>query len=205
MRLSPPSRSCSTKNSRKNSRRSLGLALFFLLPVLAAFPEDVSVTLDREQGDLFATLVFRLDPTPVRLEPVEAGLKSRMLFTLQFMERREGLFSFLGDITVSEHTVEYSGYKDFLEDEYVLEDAPGRKTTFAWAPDFFKAFTRLERVLLNTPLPRERYNRCYFRAQARYFPVKLVAPLTLIYVLSPGNVIESGWQSAALPSYRSGE
>ena len=64
---------------------------------------DIDVV--RENTGLTATLVCRLNPSPSWIEPIESGLKSRIVFTLQLMERREGLIGFLGDIVLSERRI----------------------------------------------------------------------------------------------------
>jgi hypothetical protein len=202
MRPLPPSQSCSATSSRKNSVRPAVLpvvCLFFLLAPQAAPAQAATVEVVRQAGNCIATIVFPLTPSPERLEPIEAGLKSRMVFTVQVMERREGFFSFLGDIILGETTIDYAGYKDFLEDLFVLEDGQGRKTTFTGGGDFFNAFSRVDALPLASLSPCASRPGRYVRVQARYYPVKLVAPLTLIYVFSPRGVIESGWRTAAIP------
>jgi hypothetical protein len=196
---SPPLQSCSTTNSRRNRFGvPAAIAVLFLVFPRTAPAEEASLAVVRRAGGHAATIVFALDSGPERREPIEAGLKSRMVFTLQIVERRVGFFSFLGDVTLGETTVEYTGYKDFLEDLYVLEDAAGAKKMYASFGDFFRAFTRAEGIGFERFLPGGASPGRYVRVQVRYFPVKLVTPLTLIYVLSPGEVIESGWREAAL-------
>jgi hypothetical protein len=188
-----------TVNSRKNRLFAGGVFLFFLLISTHAFTDTLDISVSRGNIGLSVTVLYQLDPSPSRIEPIESGLKSRIVFTIQYMERREGLFFFLGDIVLSELAVEYTGYKDFLEDTYILEDSRGRKMVFKTPAEFFQAFTRLQSVPLDTLIAPGNDGHHYLRAQVRYFPVKLLAPLTLVYILSPGDVIESGWQQVALP------
>jgi hypothetical protein len=161
--------------------------------------DDLSVTLLSERNHLLLTAVYRLPSVRDILDPIENGLKSRVVFTLRLVEPRAGLFAFLGDATILEKTVAAVGYKDFFENVYVLEDEAGRKKTFAREDDFVAAFVSLSRFPLDEFLAARPGARSFLRLQAKVYPVRLIAPLTLIYLLSESGVLESGWVAVSLP------
>ncbi|MBN2352292.1 MAG: DUF4390 domain-containing protein [Spirochaetales bacterium] len=159
----------------------------------------LSAALVTEKGRVYLSAAFTLDSMRDVLEPIESGLKSRVVFTVQLVKPREGLLSFLGDIIVLEKTVSIVGYEDFYENVFVLEDETGRKTTYARENDFAAAFATLSRYPLGEFMRSRAGERCFLRLRAKVYPVQLIAPLTLVYLLSSSGVIESDWVRVDFP------
>ena len=205
MRKTPfaPSRICSTINSRKNraSLLILGGCLCLASPPLAAqqiVGGQLSAVLANESGHPFLSAVFRLPSSRDILEPIGSGLKSRAVYTLQLVEPRAGLLSFLGETVVLEKTVSIVGYEDFFENVYVLEDEAGRRTTFTREDDFVTAFASLSRYPLDEFVGDRGSAGSFLRLRVKVYPVQLIAPLTPIYLLSSSGVIESEWVKVGL-------
>ncbi len=203
-RPSAPLRSCSTVNSRRIKAPRLILACGLLLAPLplSAQPASggrLSASLVAEKNRVFLRAAFALDSVRDVLEPIESGLKSRVVFTIQLVKPRTGLLSFLGDDVLLEKTVSFVGSEDFYENVFVLEDEAGRKKTFAREEDFAAAFATLARYPLDEFLRARDGERCFLRLRVKVYPVRLVAPLTLIYLLSSSGVIESDWVRVELP------
>jgi hypothetical protein len=159
----------------------------------------LSAALVPDKGRLFLSAVFRLTASRDVLEPIGSGLKSRAVFTVQLVEPRSGLWSFLGDVVLLEKNVTFVAYKEFYENVFVIEDEAGRKTAFAREDDFAVAFASLSRYPLEEFLAARGRAGSFLRVRAKVYPVQLVSPLTLIYLLSSSGVIESDWERVALP------
>ena len=196
---SPPSHNCLRRNLKKNSILLSFLAAFLFTSIGQGFGDNLKAAFVNDNSSFALDIEYEFGSFPSVLEPIEAGLKSQIIFTIQLCEKREGFFSFLGDIVLHEETVQYVGHKDFFEKVYVLEDAGGEKTVFANAEDFFYAFRTLRRYSVNHYLPSEKTPRLFFRVQVTVYQVKLVAPLTLIYSFSKEGVFESGWKTITFP------
>jgi hypothetical protein len=202
-RRSAPSRIFSTKSFRRNSAAVIAIGFFVLLasacsPVSAP-TGTLSAAILEEKTGLVLTAAYRLVDNSDILDAVERGLKSRVVFTVQVVERRPPAFLFPAEAQVAEKIIETVGYKDFYENVYILEDAVGRKTAFERVDEFLSALTSLRGLPLGELLPGRKKSPLFVRLQVKVYPVKLVAPLTLAYLLSSSGVIESGWTLVALP------
>ncbi|HEQ71917.1 MAG TPA: DUF4390 domain-containing protein, partial [Spirochaetia bacterium] len=146
-----------------------------------------------DQSVRYLTARYRFGPGEDILEPLEDGLSSRIRFTIELCERREGLFAFLGDPVVNEERVEYIGYRDFFAGVFVWEDEFGGRSTFASPREFLDTFRTLTRYPLPEPPPGSDHERFYIRVRVRINQVELTPPLTLIYLISRSGIYESEW------------
>jgi hypothetical protein len=158
------------------------------------FPDVLFAQLTVEDTHYFLTLDYQWEAEEEILEPIESGLKSEMTFIIQLCQKREGILSFLGDIVILEKIIHSTGYKDFFENVYVIEDESGDKMYFQAKADFIKAFQSLSRYPIDDFLWENKSILSFLRVKGRVYQVKLIVPLTLIYFFSSKGIIESDWK-----------
>jgi hypothetical protein len=184
---------------KKNNLAIPFLILCFSICARSGFGEGLFLDVYRNDTSVFVMVKYQFELFQEIMEPIEAGLKSQITFTIQLFEKEEGFFSFLGDRFLNEKKPEFVGYKDFFENVFVIENERGEKLNFATKEEFLAAFLALNQFPLDDFMREKKSAQCYLRVQVQLYKVKLIVPLTLIYFFSMKGVFESEWKTIALP------
>jgi hypothetical protein len=205
------SRSSSTADSRRNSRRGhaalLAAALLAVLPALASpaplAAQAVALAVDRRAAGaaadvLAARVSFRWNRMAELVSSLRAGMESRITFTLRLYERRRGLIPFRRDKLVAEKRAERSAFWDFLDGTFVVESENGARQSFESAEDLLRGFLTLSDVTLSV-VPRAGSPAYYVRARALFEPVRLMPPLTLVGLVGRAATVTTPWAVREAP------
>ncbi len=126
------------------------------------------------------------------LEALNSGLKSQIIFTIKIYERSEGLFAFLGDRLVAEFNPSLVAYRDFFDEEYVIEPWQGEKNSFKNVEQFFTAFFTLNDFMLQG-IEESQLSRYYVLVRIQLDSVKLIPPFTILSLLPFEGRFISPW------------
>ena len=212
-RRSTPSRNSSTAGSRRSSARplaaALGTVLGLGLPVLgvaalAALPAPAAgaqvIELSVAPGDqsFTAAMSFHWSSTDALIESLRRGLESRITFTARLYERRRPAFAFAGDRLVLERTVVRSAFWDFLGQAFVLEEEGRPPETCTDPAQLVRSFFSVEESFPSARADASRGRR-YVAARARFEPVRLMPPLTLVGLAGAAASVTTPWVHREAP------
>ncbi|MBN1797026.1 MAG: hypothetical protein JW822_00500 [Spirochaetales bacterium] len=138
------------------------------------------------------TVTFTSSGKQAVLEALNDGLKSHITFSIKIYERSEGLFAFLGDRLVAEYNPSSVAYKDFFDDEYVIESWRGEKTGFKSFEQFFKTFLTLNDFILQG-IEESEVSGYYMLVRVQLDSVKLIPPFTILSFLPFKGRFLSPW------------
>lgn len=197
-----PCRSSSTAASRRSRAfraRAFPLSLAVVLLAAAAlvFPpaaraQVIELSMAPRGGMLTASLGFRWARTEGVIESLRRGLESRITFTTRLYERRRPAFAFAGDRVLSEKTVVRSAFWDFLDQVFVLEEEGSPQKTFTDPAELVRGFFFLEESF-NFTMADSLRRRLYVAARARFEPVRLMPPLTLVGLAGAAANVTTPW------------
>ena len=206
-------RSSSTAGSRRSSGRHLaarpgwllarGLAVLgsLALAALPSPPADAQVIeLSVAPGgqSFTAAMSFRWASTDALIESLRRGLESRITFTARLYERRRPAFAFAGDRLVSERTVVRSAFWDFLGQAFVLEEEGRPQKTCTDPEELVRGFFSVEEAFSAAGAGAAR-GRLYVAARARFEPVRLMPPLTLVGLAGAAASVTTPWVHREAP------
>jgi len=139
-----------------------------------------------------AAIAFRWSHADELIDSLRRGLESRITFTARLYERRNPAFAFAGDRLVSERTVVRSAFWDFLGREFVLEEEGRPLTTCTDSVELVRSFFTVDQSFRVTPAEVAR-GRMYVAARARFEPVRLMPPLTLVGLAGAAASVTTPW------------
>jgi len=143
-------------------------------------------------GAFAASLGFRWARTEEVIDSLRRGLESRITFTTRLYERRRPAFAFAGDRLVAERTVVRSAFWDFLEGVFVLEEEGSRQKTYTDPAALIRGFFTLEETFALSLSDTAR-RPLYVTARARFEPVRLMPPLTLVGLAGAAASVTTPW------------
>ncbi len=198
-RRSTPCRSSSTAGSRRSrpvaSRGSpfaAALITFLAFGVTGVGSQAIELSA-RPQGTVIdATVSFRWDRTDEVIDSLRKGLESRITFTTRLYERRRPAFAFAGDRLVAERTIVRSAFWDFLDQVFVLEEEGRPQKTYTDPARLVGAFFSLQQRFTVSRADAGR-RRLYVTARARFEPVRLMPPLTLVGLAGAAASVTTPW------------
>jgi hypothetical protein len=157
----------------------------------AARTQAIELSMAPRGGGLTTFLGFRWARTEEVVDSLRRGLESRITFTTRLYERRRPAFAFAGDRLVAERTVVRSASWDFLEQVFVVEEGSGQKT-YTDPADLIRGFFSLVETF---PLSSSDTMRrpLYVAARARFEPVRLMPPLTLVGLAGAAASVTTPW------------
>jgi hypothetical protein len=191
-------------SSRTGSRRSRpgrllpALAALLALAGPPAAAQALSLAVQRDDLVVGADAFFRWDKGGELAAALREGLESRITFTLRVFETAPGLRGLLGDRLLAERTVTRSAYYNFLDTDFVVEDSGGARLSFTALEDALEAFFTVRAGALLILRPGQA-GRCYAAAQARFDPVRLMPPLTIVSLAGAGGRVTTPWVRAEIP------
>lgn len=192
-----PCRSSSTAASRRNKAFPASLAVILLASAAPAFPpaahaQAIELSVAPRGGVLTASVGFRWPRTEEVIDSLLRGLESRITFTTRLYEKRRPAFAFAGDRVLSERTVVRSAFWDFLDQVFVLEEEGSPQKTFTDPAELVRGFFSLEESFSFTIADTAR-RRLYVAARARFEPVRLMPPLTLVGLAGAAASLTTPW------------
>jgi hypothetical protein len=197
---STPSRSFSTIASKRN--RSLGaaaaLCLLLLGPAAGCRAQAIELSIVPRGGYLAGSLSFRWARTDEVIDSLRRGLESRITFTVRLYEKRSPAFSFAGDRLLSQRTVTRSAFWDFLDRVFVVEEEGSPQKTYHEPADLIRGFFAVDEVF-GVDMGAAARRRLYVAARARFEPVRLMPPLTLIGLAGAAANVTTPWVQREAP------
>ena len=196
-----PSNGCSKRTSRRSSGRARPRAAGFLAALVlvgllsgggAASAQSVDLTVSRRSDGLYAGVRFHWDQVDALAGSLRDGLESRITFTVRLYERRSVSFLFSADRLVMERTVVRSALWDFLGQSFVVESSPGTRISYPSVAALLDGFFTVTNLVF--PVPRyDLGQRRYLVARARFEPVALAPPLSLVSLVGAAASASSPW------------
>jgi hypothetical protein len=147
---------------------------------------------------LTSFLGFRWARTEEVVDSLRRGLEARITFTTRLYEHRRPAFAFAGDRLVAERTVVRSAFWDFLEQVFVLEEEGSRQKTYTDPSELIRGFFSLEETFTFSS-PEAAHRALYVAARARFEPVRLMPPLTLVGLTGAAATVTTPWVSRDAP------
>jgi hypothetical protein len=126
------------------------------------------------------------------IDSLRRGLESRITFTIRLYERRSPAFFFAGDRLLSQRTVTRSAFWDFLDTVFVVEEDGGQRKTYHQPAELIGGFFALDEVF-SFDMAAAARRRLYVTARARFEPVRLTPPLTLIGLAGAAANVTTPW------------
>jgi hypothetical protein len=194
-----PLRSSSRTVSRRSRpvRRGL-LTLAVLLALASALSaQTLDLRVDAAGGTVDTHLIFHWGQSAALIKSLESGLESRISFTIRLFETRRGWLPFRRDRLVAERIISRSAYLDRLDERYVVEQ-DGDRRSFATDADLLSGFLNVEDAPFSGALLSPG-RALYVVAQARFEPVLLMPPLTLVRLVGVMASVASPWMRTDLP------
>ncbi len=198
-RRSTPCRSSSTADSRRNRRAAFrgfasaaALGVFLALGPSGAQSQDIELSARPQGTAISATVGFRWDRTDEVIDSLRKGLESRITFTTRIYERRRPAFAFAGDRLVTERTIVRSAFWDFLDQVFVLEEEGRPQKTYTDPAQLVRGFFSLQQSFTVSRADAAR-RRLYVAARARFEPVRLMPPLTLVGLTGAAASVTTPW------------
>jgi hypothetical protein len=171
------------------------LAIAALLSAAGALPaaaQSVELSLREAEGGLRASVLFHWSRTQSLLASLRDGLEARITFVIRLYESRTGLLPFPGDRLLAERVISRSAFWDFLDGSFVIESESGEHTTCSDENLLLRTFFSLSGVAL--PARAEAGGRLrYVTARARFEPVRLMPPLTIVALAGAGAAYTTPW------------
>ncbi len=170
--------------------------LFSLCLFVAVFPQENQIYLEirpQLQPERPGISVFfsTVHGEAIR-EALDQGLKSQIFFYIRLYRKAEGLFAFLGDHLIAEYSPWYTGYRDFFNEEYVLQRADGKTFGFKEFEEFLQEFFTLRDFML-WGMEESSLSGYYVQVMVQLDSVKLVTPFTILSLLSFEGRFTTGW------------
>ncbi len=192
-RRSTPCRSSSTAVSRRSrAAAAFAASLLFLSAAPLARGQAIELSMAPGGGAFTASLGFRWARTEEVIDSLRRGLESRITFTTRLYERRRPAFAFAGDRLVAERTVVRSAFWDFLERVFVLEEEGSGQKTYTDPAQLIRGFFSLEETF-SLSLSDTVRRPLYVTARARFEPVRLMPPLTLVGLAGTAASVTTPW------------
>jgi len=110
------------------------------------------------------------------------GLESQIFFYIRLYKKAEGFFAFLGDHLVAEYSPQCVGYRDFFDDDYVIENYDGKILRFKNPDKFVKELFSLRDFRLRG-MEEADHSGYYVMVMVQLDSVKLVPPFTILSLL----------------------
>ncbi len=198
-----PWKSCSRTASRRSRPGRLPAVLLCLFALAAgaaarAGAQGLALSVQRDHLLVGAEARFSWERTGELAATLREGLESRITITLRVYETAPGLRGLLGDRLLAERSVTRSAYYNFLDSDFVVEESSGRRLSFAGPEEALGAFFSLRAGALLILRP-DQAGRCYAAAQARFDPVRLMPPLTIVTLAGAGGRVTTPWVRAEIP------
>ena len=194
-----PSRNCSRTVSRRSRAVCRGVLTLVLLlsAATAASAQTLDLRVDAAGGMVNTHMIFHWTQSAALIKSLQSGLESRISFTVRLFEARRGWLPFRRDRLVAEMTIARSAYLDRLDDRYVVEQ-DGKRRSFAVDADLLAGFlTVADAPFTGSSLTPGR--ALYVMARARFEPVLLMPPLTLVSLVGATASVATPWVKTALP------
>lgn len=131
------------------------------------------------------------------LSSVWEGLRAEITFQLRLYRRSSGVFAFLGDRLLSERRVYQIASFDFYENRYKILKGDRIAGEYETETEFLDAFFSLPETELGE-VETENVGEYYLLARVRMMPVKIIAPLNIITLISTETVFTTPWVEAEL-------
>jgi hypothetical protein len=192
-----PSRSSSRTGLRRNSAALAGAPLLLLLSRTAA-AQTLDLSVSTRADIVMASLSYSWARPTELFTTLHAGLESRVTFTVRLYETRRGIVPLPGDHLVLERSVARTAYWDFLDETFVVEGEDGRRAAYATPDALLSGFFSLDAVPLYA-IPRPGNRRMYVIARARFEPVRLMPPLTLVVLAGAVATSTTPWTRKEAP------
>jgi hypothetical protein len=168
------------------------ISLLLALAPAGGAAQAIELSTAPRGGSLMASIGFRWARTDEVIDSLRRGLESRITFTTRLYERRRPAFAFAGDRLLSERTVVRSAFWDFLDQVFVLEQEGSAQKTYTDPADLLRGFFSLEEAFNFTMSDAVR-RRLYVAARARFEPVRLMPPLTLVGLAGAAASVTTPW------------
>ena len=125
------------------------------------------------------------------------GLKAEITFQVRLYRQNRGLFAFIGDRLLVERRVSQVASFDFYENRYKIQRDGQPLAEYSAEAEFLDSFFSLASVELGEIEPSDARNH-YLLGRVRMMPVKIIAPLNIISLFSPGTAFTTSWVEARL-------
>ena len=195
--LTPLKSSLRTVSRRSRPVRAGTLTIVLLLAATAVAGQSLELSVSPSGGPITARLSFHWNQNATLIKSLGTLLESRINFTVRLYETRRGWLPFRGDKLIAEKDIARSAYWDPLDAHYVVEQTATRHT-YAGSEELLAAFFTADNVLLS-PIPAARSRSLYVVAQARFEPVLLMPPLTLVSMVGATASVATPWVRKDLP------
>lgn len=190
---SKPLQSCSITGLKKSSVYKAAvvlplLILFFLQPALLSSLE-VTHTLFSRENSISIKLTMGDFPLYKVRQVFQKGETSQVKFEVRLFKESSGIWSFLGDELIGEHSDTYYGSYNPFYDIFRLETK--QKThEFLHEETFFNAFRSFH---TSFDLPSAEKDQIYLRARVTFTPRKLMPPLNVLEPFLLDSRETTGW------------
>jgi hypothetical protein len=191
------SKSCLRDGLRKNKAALLAAVLLLLCASLSE-SQTVDLSVTTRASSLVARISFHWDSMQVLASSLRAGMESRITFTARLYERRRGILPFTGDHLLTERSVTRSAFWDFLDARYVVESQDGARSSYDGTEELLQGFLTLDDLVLSH-LPLDMHPPVYVTARARFEPVRLMPPLTLVSLAGRAATSTTPWVRREVP------
>jgi hypothetical protein len=131
------------------------------------------------------------------LQSLREGLRSEITFQLRLYRRNRGLFSFLGDHLLIEKRVYQVAAFDVFENRYSIQREGRTVGEFEEQSRFLDSFFLLPEIEMGE-IEAGQASEYYLLARVRMMPVKIIAPLNIVTLFSPGTAFTTPWIEARL-------
>ena len=131
------------------------------------------------------------------LQSLREGFSSEITFQLRLYRRNRGLFSFLGDHLLIERRVYQVAAFDVFENRYSIQRAGRTVGEFEQQSRFLSSFFSVPEIEMGE-IEAGQASEYYLLARVRMMPVKIIAPLNIVTLFSPGTAFTTRWIQAEL-------
>lgn len=191
--------SCSKTGLKKSSvykatKVILICNLFLAQPVLLS-SLDITHTLFSDESSFSIRLTMVDFPVHEVREVFRTGETSQVKFEVRLFRKSTGIWRFMGDELIKEHSDTYTGSYDPFYKMYRIE-TPDSTHEFLLEENFFSAF-RSFYTSFDIPVTTE--NRVYLRARITFTPRKLMPPLNVLEPFLFDSRETTGWVQISIP------
>ena len=191
--------SCSKTGLKKSSvytadRVILVFILFLAQPVLLS-SLDVTHTLFNRESSFSIRLTMVDFPVHEVREVFRNGETSQVKFEVRLFKESTGIWSFMGDELLAEHSGTYTGSFDPFYDMYLLQTSDNSHE-FVQEENFFSAFRSF---YTSFDIPATPESRMYVRARITFTPRKLMPPLNVLEPFLLDSRESTGWIQIPIP------
>ena len=99
---------------------------------------------------------------------------------------------------LAEKSFARNAYYDFLDADYIVEEADGTRTAFPDIPSLLRGYFHVSGAPL-LALQLDQRGPCYVAAQVQFDPVRLMPPLTIVSLAGAGGRFTTPWTRAEIP------